>query len=386
MPRLPKFGRWFRRFRCERGYYSAAELSRSAGQNRNYVSEMERGKARPKAETIARLGRAMKLNRRDLADLRRRANLEKVPAMLRTELDRAAIPDLMIWEHLPALVYRVDHNPLATWEAGFDALLGDLVPPMASLLAWLTLMKKAPTKQQRERLKNAARMAFDDSLAANRKPPQWTPADAPRVAAGIAASILPRTWRTELFAERRSAVRVVRLLKRWTYIPPSARFPDDRPRFGVQLADSRLAPIYEFTEIPPTLITNTHDAMIAHRLRHELDLRRELGLEAQSQQEWYLAFDIPTEPSDTRLERRGLRNISQAFSAAVEHAQQRPPPPGADDPLWAVVELRERAKFALRIFELPDLAGDALACTKDELLASLSAAADVLQNPPPLRP
>ncbi len=382
MQRPTEFGCWFRTFRQDHGYQSAAELSRRARLHRSYVSALERGNAHPKPETIARLAEAMRLNRRDRSELRRRANLEKVPSALRAELDRTSIPDLVIWEHLPELVYHTEHDPLATWDAGFDPLLGHLVPAMASLLAWVSLTKKAPTKQQRKRLKDAARMCFDKSLAHHRESPQWSPIDDSTPAASNARSFLPRAWRTELFAERRSAVNIVNVLKRWSYLPASYR---GSPRLAVRFKDSALNDVYRFAEIPPPLIVNTHDAMVACHLGNLLDLTSELGVGAQSLQEWDLAGDIGTGPDQQRFD-LGLNDIECRLRASIENARPSSAPGLA--PLEAINELvgvRERAKFALRVFQLPEFAAGALACTEAELRAALAACAEVLHDPDPRR-
>ena len=350
---------------------TARALSLRAGLGPNYVHNVELGRWIPRPHAVTKLAAALDLSDPDTVEFRRAAGIEP---------DRTSIPDFAIWEHLPELVYRTEHDPLAVWDAGFDPLLGHLVPAMASLLAWVSLTKKAPARQQRNRLKDAARMCFDKSLAHNRESTRWVPIDDPIPAAGDARSFLPRAWRMELFADRRSAVKVVNLLKRWSYLPASYR---GSPRLAVRFKDSDLDDVYRFAEIPPPLIVNTHDAMVACHLGNLLDLTSELGAGAQSCQESDLAGTIGTGP-DQQLSDLGLRYIEDRLHALTKNAKQSSAPAvAASEATSELVDLRERAKFALRVFQLPEFAASAIACTEAELRAALAACAEVLHDPNP---
>ena len=340
---------------------SARALSLKAQLGPNYVHNVELGRWTPRPHAVRKLVRALELSDVEAMEFYQAADIEP---------DRASIPDLVIWEHLPTLLYRAEHDPLAVWLADFDPLLGHLVPALASLLAWVTLTKKAPTKQQSKRLKDAARVCFEQSLAHHRQHPQWSPVDDPTPAASNARSYLPRAWRAELFADRQSAVKIGNLLKRWAYLPASYR---GSPRLAVSFKDDALDQLYRFAEIPPPLIVNTHDAMVACHLGNLLDLTSELGVGAQSQQERDLAGDVGTGPDPQRFD-LGLKDIEYTLRASMETVSSDFAPDLTDPkPLRALADLRERAKFALRVFQLPDLAAAALAFTEAELRAALAA-------------
>jgi len=347
------------------------------------VGNVERGRWVPRPEAHWKLEQALGLEADAAIRLRRVAGID-------ADLLRApAIPNLSIWKHLPESLFTAAHTNLALWEAGFDDLLTELVPSMASLLACASLAKKPPTRSQLERLKNAARACFERSLEHHRQYPQWSPIGDVAPAASSAASILPRAWRTELFAERRSSERAVKLLKRWAYSPPGYWHRDDRPRFTVQFRDAALDRVYRFTEVPPELIGNTHDAMTARRLRHDLNLAAELGVEVESRQEWDLRSDVTIDDDARTLVRLpyGLGDVLHELRTATDRAKAETDyaKTASRDAHWQAVQdllhARQRAKFTLRLFELPDLADKALSCSKDELLAALAAAAEVVHDP-----
>jgi len=362
MARFAEFGDLLRRLREPR-FRSAAALSKAVGLSTNYVSILERGEARPRSETVERLIRGLKLTAVDADKLRRAARLAGEPEAVRWASAGPAIPNLAIWKHLPELLFRVEHGDVATWELAFDDMLGHVVPALSSALAWLTLCKRPPTRRQTDRLRQAARTAFDASYESFRA---QLPSDDPGLAVMDAASILPRAWRNELFAEQRSAAKVVRLLKSWSYYPEGwQRGP---ARLGAHFKDPEIEQRCRFEDVPADSVYRVHDAMVAHRLRTTLGLADPLGRSIESQQEWEL--------------KRVAARLWDEFHEALDAVKAK----RDSDNLPVSTRLgyaRERVKLALRLYELPDLAGKVLPCSKDELLGALAAAAEVLHDPDP---
>lgn len=276
---------------------------------------------------------------------------------------RALIPNLATWKYLPELLFNVEHGDIATWQLAFDDMLSHVVPALSSALAWVALHKKPPTRRQADRLRQAARTAFDASYESFRA---QFPSDDPGLAVMDAASILPRAWRNELFAEQRSAAKVVRLLKSWSYYPEGwQRGP---ARLAAHFKDPEIEQRYRFEDVRADSVYRVHDAMVAHRLRTTLDLADPLGRSIESEQEW-------------ELERAAAQLWDELHEALDTVKAKRVP--GNLPVSTRLAHVRERVKLALRLYEFPDLAGKVLPCSKDELLVALAAAAEVLHNPDP---
>ena len=260
MRRLGEFGRWFRQFRIDRGFQSGAELSRRAGLNRAYLSDLERGKALPKRQTINQLAKAMKLRPAERQELERRAGLAKVPTDLRRELAGPPAPDLAVWRHLPRFLYQVEHSFRWWNDDAPEDIAADAIRAGASLLAWIALSESHPSERMRARLiKTIASMVRQRGGS-----DQLDTRDPTELLQIASEGMLAQVWREQVFGTERSARRVVSRLRRWEYVenrdlawPGTLVF-----RFREQGLDRE----YSVNRVTATTIASVHDAMIAHTL------------------------------------------------------------------------------------------------------------------------
>jgi len=313
---------------CDEQGLSALALSRKAGMGVNTIRQLQRGLRCPTPETINRIINALRLRDEWVGRLWRAAGIKPV--------DQPAL-GLSVWRHLPAaLLDDVVHPEIVLFDLVADELLVDLVRSLASLLAWIGLVARSPTRAEAVALRTATQRTFDQSSQLLKREPF--------LAASDAASALPRAWRHELFAHRESTSTLVGVLKEWAYFPRGFR------RVAALLAElkrNRHNLVYSFNSATVEQVVNVHDAMIAHRLWAELDLATNFGAAGQSAQEWDLTNQLSASAGDLYvLLNTPADQIKWSTNLDFDRDRRR-------DEFHAAAE---RVDLALRLYELPDLA------------------------------
>ena len=314
---------------------SALALSRRAGLSINYVRNIERGVRNPRPEALAALCKSLDLSDEETAEVFRLAGIKLAPI-------EEPYPALTLWRHLPrVLLERVEHDEVVLFDRSADDLIVDVTRGLAPLLAWLALTDAPPSRTQAARLRAAAQRAFDRSQQLPAEVPTLGPATA-YMSACDAASVLPRAWRHELFARRGTASQLADKLAAWAYILRG--FPE--PRIGVRLKDEGLNFTYSFPHATVGVLSDVHDAMIAHRLCAELGLTAAFGAAGQSAQEYDLTCQLSPYNGD----------LFTLLNASVHDFESAADPAVAWEGVDRLRAAAERVDLALRLYELPGLA------------------------------
>jgi len=363
-----RLGSWLRRERLKRGFSSAAALSRKARIALAHAASIERGSFCPTWRTAARLAGALHLcgpEREEFFCLVDAAG--KPTAVEETIYERYVrepVPGVVLWKHLPAALFSVEHDDIVLFDLTADDLVADVVRALGSLLAWVHLRNREPGSTQFRRLRTAAKRAFDQSLHLPEVVPVLGPIN-PTRAACDAASVLPRAWRNELFARRQTTARLVLPLRKWAYHPRGFPAP---ARVGAWLRDERLNMAYSFTRLTVETIINVHDSLVADRLWSLLNLTSTFGVTGQSAQEYDLAMQLTPHNGDLFTLLRARADDPTIAGDAADAWERR-------DELRAAAE---RVDLALRLYELPDLAQRVLQVPRAEVEAGLTRAVDLV--------
>lgn len=263
---LAEFGRWFRAFRSDRGVRSAAALSKLANLSLTYVSSLERGRVRPKVETVDRIADALKLSPADRAELHRQARLTGQPDSLREAFATVPLPGLSLWKHLPSLLFSKPHESSRSIYDSPDDVVSQVVQGCASLLAWAHIAEMG--------LKKADRRAVVDFVVSAASQPAETARLYGNYEGGnpglIAAISLPQAVRYLLFDQSSGASDLVGLLESWSYCGTTSReWPSD---LTIRFSDPHLQRSLGVTRIETKSVTGLHDTLIIARLWEDLEL------------------------------------------------------------------------------------------------------------------
>jgi hypothetical protein len=337
---------WLKRKRQERGFPSAVALGRAASLTISHASILERGDVQPRPETFRRLAKALKLTPVEQSEFRNVIAADGAPR------DRSS---LQLWTYLPACLLTIEHDGSTLFELFADGWLVDAVRGAGSLLGWLGLLSKPPTRQQISRMRAAALRVFD---ASSRRAGtyQGNPA---ALGARDAASLLPVVWRNELFARPEATLRLVSLLSKWVYVPRPFR---SSAAFGLWFQDQSLNLAYSVDSASVDTLRDIHDAMLAHRLWLDLELTAACGVAGESHQQRQLArFGGRVGEIQTLLS--GPDDLIRSRFAPGSALDRLSPGELAMHKELAWLEYRaaaERLDLAFRLYELPDLAASVL--------------------------
>lgn len=363
-----RLGSWLRRERLKRGFSSAAALSRNARIALAHAASIERGSFCPTWRTAARLADALHLRGPEREEFFCLVDAAGKPTAVGEAIyeryARPAVPGLVLWKHLPAALFSVEHDDIALFDLTADDLVADLVRALGPLLGWLHLRNREPRAAQLRRLRTAAKRAFDQSLHLPQVVPNVGPIT-PTRAACDAASVLPRAWRNELFARRQSTARLVLPLRKWAYFPRGSR---GLARVGAWLRDGELNIAYSFSYLTVDPIINVHDALVADRLWSLLDLASAFGVTGRSTQEYDLAVQLSPYNGD----------LFTLLSARADDPTIAGDAAGAWERRDELRAAAERVDLAVRLYELPDLAQRVLKTPRAEVEAALTRAVDLV--------
>lgn len=257
------FAAWFRKCRKDRGL-TAVEISRRAVLSAGYISDLERGKALPKKETVARIADAMDLAPAERAELQRRAFAQK-PA-------KVAVPGLAIWREFPKQLFSKLGSAVEI--AYVDDCFAQCVPAVASVLTWLHLSRNRISALEVVGLKAVARSAHEKTLA------HWQQIGmSDQVAAENAAEIasivaVTAAFRGSVFAESTRTAKLSDSIESWSFFPHGTLAPQIKaPSLSLQFNDEATARMYNFEATPCSTAAAAHQAMIAAELALRLDLK-----------------------------------------------------------------------------------------------------------------
>jgi transcriptional regulator with XRE-family HTH domain len=356
---------WIRRRREALGVRSALGLARKAGLSINYVSMVERGERLPRWKTAEKLAAALELRGPDRDEFFNLVDQVGKPASAREAAAGVALPGLVLWRHLPYLLYQLP-SPAQPFRADFlpDEILFNVVRAAGSTLAWAALCLSPPDEEQRATLR--ARYLAHESRAIEHLLGEGLVSgdDLPHAAAAIAAECLPHLWRRILFAERRSAARWAGLLRSWQCEP--AGLADDHALVALGFRDAEHEEHFGFFLINPDTVCQCHDVLVATRLAVDLELLRDVprfvawldpGL-------WPLKEYVPVALAATPAEYR---------SELMPRTARRPREQTAR---VSIVTALRHAHFALRTLSVPPVAalifGNLAECDADRIRAKLA--------------
>ncbi len=331
---MGEFGDWFRELRLGRGLGSAA-LSRRAAMNRAYVSDLERGKAFPRPDTITALADALELTGPDREEFIRRALAAGKPEFVGQAVARPIL-GLTIWDTLPRMLFD-RREPYGPEELAFlDDAYGDGVPAIASMLAWRRLSSTRLTRPAAESIRSLAHDVFHDHVRKDEvynarvgPPGKVAPEESRRRAAAKVHWIIGPAYRSILFS-RQASERLVSKVESWRYSPSY--------REDFEISIDLATPVNDVTSCegpyPCGIFRAVYDLMLSREIWIRLGLSELLDVAAP-------AIDNPVE-AEAELLAPGA--IDEAVAAAADKDQ-------AVDVLIAMENLR----FALRAYVIPEL-------------------------------
>lgn len=325
-----EFGRWFRKERLRRGFKSAAELSRRAGLSISYVSALERGHAKPKAESMTSLAVALDMTGDEAGDFFRRAKVAGEPAAVRDAIASGTPPPpgVAVWSHLPALLLDKHDEGRGADEFLADEALFNVVRASASALgfvAWKWWSKPKHVLAELRSRYDAARA----SLEARRTPDDGDPALE-------AARFLPAFWRQIIFRTNASSSVRASMISSWSYCPTAVY---GVPRISLRFA--KFDALHGFDRIDVELACEVHDAIVAWWAANALELvpapmRPLLDEELQPELYGLTAHVQWIRDIDPAALARQLADNATEWTDASQHEQE--------------------TRFATRLFEAPPFA------------------------------
>lgn len=328
---------------------SARALSLRAGLGPAYVHNILQARWIPRPQALDKLARALRLTPFQVAELRALVGVDPEP------LEQAATA----WHRLiPALFEEVRHDEFFIPGPASDEQSVDLARGFGALVSWLTLRISPPTKRPAARLRQAACTLFDRALAFYRE--RGIDEHPESVAAWHVASELPRAWRSEVFRTAQAAVRAVRVLRYWHWSPNDTACP-----LSADLKDRDLHRDYQFQRQPVSLVSNVHDAMIAHRLWALLDLGRHAGPVGISSQQSEVERQFSPYNGDLYVLLQSLDFLG--VSSTSERAERT----------RALNDVARRVDMGLRLYEIPELAEQVFHRPRAELEKLLAQAAEL---------
>lgn len=267
MARYTRFGNYLRQLRQRRKVRSAAELGRRANLSASHIAMFERGEVLPRWRTAARLADALRLHGPERDDFFRAIDAAAKPRSVRQSTEGLAIPNLAVWKHLPAALYRVRHDLPGLAPVQPDRVLAETVPAAGALLAWAELLRKPPNRKQRQAVRDQVARAIDEE-----RPTGWPEplVSALRTPVGIASAIAPDAWQSLLFATDRATVTCASRLRHWRYA--SGVVPIEAPVIGFTFKDRQLRERCSVDGIESELIVRLHNALALDHLWAIADL------------------------------------------------------------------------------------------------------------------
>lgn len=243
MSKYAEFGKWFRSLRISKVDLSAADLSRAAGLDSSYISDLERGKARPKAVTVERIAKAMKLTRAERSELHKRAKVAGESAPVVRALMHQSPSAFTLWKNLPALLYEVQNSQNCGLLYESDDVASEAVRTAASLLTWVSLNLEPFAKVSTRFMSRPLAVVRAEVAKLWRGMPF---VDATECSASDTKSACVIVWRANLFSRRSVVADLVSLLSDWGIIlseQASFSFKDRSldSRFGFEFIPSRAA-------------------------------------------------------------------------------------------------------------------------------------------------
>ncbi len=380
---LKAAGAWVRARRKALGL-SAMALARKAGLSVNYVSVFERGERLPRWDTARKICEALEVTLPEQQEFFRLVDLAGKPPIaqqLTLGLGHLGV-GIAAWHYLPRLLEEVEHSLIHPSMLSSDVLLFDVVGGLASSLAWLALIMKGATRTQCDTMTAFARKRFE--LASDFTELYPRAFGTRNASHGVidTASALPSIWRDQAFASPGSSAKLTRLLHRWSYEPRAFTV---HARLSVHFKAVLTEKKYGFIQQWPTLVSKTHEAMIARYLWNILELDTHVGPYKPSLQELDLTVllrscareiplesDIASPPVDT------LRYQAERGLAGLDFVQMPEPVslPGVTDRQHNWFVAARSLDFAVRLFEVPQLGDAVFGCSREQLTEFLDRASD----------
>lgn len=371
MDSLRAFGVHLRRKRQERGFPSARAFALHARLSDSHVGKFERGEYRPRWKTAQRLIKALRLTTQERDEFTRLWATAGTPRAAQAAAGGLPIPGLSMWKHLPGLLFQtVQHGEPELWTYDPDAVLNDVVRGAASLLTWASLRQTGPDESESDQLRRLAETAFRRSLehAKILAGAGWSEQDA----AADAMSILPSVRRAQVFSSARSTRALVGLIDWWQY--DGGLLPEDlfaEPTLTIMFKPSTSDRL-SLSVIPVDLVVDAHEALIAHRLWRDLGLADRLPLAGLCRQARRLnlsesiAFLFEREPADfvplaptPPRSRAAPRTVGGEIAALLDG--------------MTAFNHYCRAGFALRLWEVPELAAELFTRSYEDVVRCFAA-------------
>lgn len=199
-------------------------LARRAGLSVNYVSIFERGERLPRWKTARLLADALDATEEERVEFFRLIDGAAKPEAAQIATAGLAIPGLIVWKHLPEILFALPHSQRGLLPPAADRVLPDLVAAGAALLGYRAAVVGEPRAGTLDKLRAAV-----DDLAVH----ETTAVSPPAVTAPCAVSArLVDHWHGLIFATPGAVQRAVRALARWEYSTGFSSLSDGRLRFS----------------------------------------------------------------------------------------------------------------------------------------------------------
>jgi hypothetical protein len=264
-----KLGSWLRRERQKRGFHSAAGLSRAARIALAHTASIERGAFCPTWRTATRLADALQLEGSDREQFFHLVDQAGKTADARAATAGLFIPGLVLWKHLPALLFhqRVVESHVAEF-VPTDDTLPDGVAVFASVLSAVALSRGMLAGRELDAMRRA-RDELVRGLLHVERPQLVTDGAVSRDALIALRARLPIAWRECLFSSPRTARGLVSLLAQWNC---QRIYSDQAAQFSAWFRDSALDRQFGFMIVPVPALRAVHDFFAAQFLWHALEV------------------------------------------------------------------------------------------------------------------
>jgi len=273
MARKPgrQVGRFIRAKRLERGIRSARVLAAKARLSHSHVSTCERGDFVPRGATAERLAKALGLCKDERAQFFSLIAAARSPPDMRDELAGPPIPDLVVWRHLPPMLYDVEHHYEGLVSVNPDRVIEDLVPGGAAFLGWIaTIHGRKPGATHADRIYKYLDQAYRTTQKQNRQSDPDTPVF---VTEAVSASMeLPHAWRSLLFSSPSRTRKAVSALAKWRYY---RRISYGAPGLlTFDLNDPEQHELWFVRDVRRDLVVSIHDMLTLYVMWYRLALEK----------------------------------------------------------------------------------------------------------------
>lgn len=384
MGRYDAVAKFIRQTREAKSLGSTRALAKRAGVSHSYVATLERGEVRPGWATARRLMRALDLNPQEAEEFTRLWTAAGTPAPAREVAAGPAVPGLVIWRHLPELLYRIEHSVTGVAPTNPDSVIRSLVPAACGMLSYLALTSP-PDDDAIKTLVGTARAALEDRRRADAAgeisrifgPSYW-----------VSARLLT-AWHSVLFERRRNALRTASLLSSW-------RFDSGLSTKGhLTLTAREPSSADSVVRVDSDSIASVHEALCLSKLFQIV--QRDVPELAGESADLSCCPAVLTEKFmiDPLLDHASLARTMRAALATAPPDWRKQLPTVPEALLWAFecdlwAARIAFAEFALRVERDPLVAkwlfGDAWRITLVQLRASLPLARDIMLECDPFKP